>query len=177
MALSTLSAAAFAQGWWAVGIPLALLAGTVRETCPIWIAAWTLNPLALIGLLAPIARWIVVVPATTDPVTEQHAVLRHVRDHPVVSALEHHRGHWRSGWLLIAPFGACLAGLISPSLAVIVTLVLAFAQLLVATDLQRLLQTACGPILALSAVAVIPDRFLLLVVVLHAVWWRDPVTL
>ena len=177
MAVSTVAAACFAQGWWPAGIVIVMLASTIKESSAIWVAAWTLNPIALIGLVAPLVRMIVSKADPHDAVTDSVPVLQRVRDHPLVSSLEHHRGHWRSGWLLVAPFGACLAGLVRPSAAVVVTLVGVVAQLLLTTDLQRLMQTSAGPILALSAADVIPTEWLLLACVLHVVWWRDPVRL
>jgi hypothetical protein len=177
MAVSVLAAAALAFGWWPVGIVAVLVASCIKESSALWVAAWTMNPIALVGLLAPLVRAVTSKSDQNDPVTDGLPVLRRVRDHPVVSSLEHHRGHWRSGWLLVAPFGACLLGLIQPSWAVVVTLLAVVVQLLVTTDLQRLMQTSAGPVLALSAASVIPVQWLLLVCIVHAVWWREPVRL
>lgn len=65
----------------------------------------------------------------------------------------------------------CLAALVSPSWPVVLVLVVAYAQLLVATDTTRLVQTAAGPVVALAAAQTIPVEWLLLAVVVHAVWW------
>ncbi len=75
---------------------------------------------------------------------------------------------------MVAPWGVTLAALLDPTPALLVLLVLAYAQLLVATDSVRLYQSAAGPLMALGAVTVIPDRWLLIAVVVHVVWWRKP---
>jgi hypothetical protein len=38
----------------------------------------------------------------------------------------------------------------------------------------RLLHVAAGPAMAFAAVQVIPEQWLLLAVVLHVMWWRQP---
>lgn len=172
LAMGMVVAAVFSAGWWPLAIAAVLIAAAVKETTPIWVALWVWSPVPLVGLIAVAVAVIWKRPAL-DKVTAQPA-LRRVHDHPFRSSLEHHRGRWRDAWLMVAPWGVTLVALLDPTSALIVALVLAYAQLLVATDSVRLYQTAAGPLMALGAVAVIPDRWLLLAVVAHVMWWRTP---
>lgn len=76
---------------------------------------------------------------------------------------------------MVAPWGACLAALYRPSLQVVVALVLAYGLLVVVTDTVRIYQAVAGPVVALAAAEVIPPQWLLLAVVVHVVWWREPI--
>ncbi len=172
LALSLLAAGAFANGLPAVGILFALCAAATKESAPVWIALWVWSPWPLVALLAPAIAAVVRRPQM-DEVTALPQ-LRAVHDHPVRTALEAHRHQWRDGWVMVAPWGACLAGLIAPTPQVAATLAVAHTQLLVATDTVRLVATAVGPVLALAAAQVIPVPWLLLAVVLHVVWFRKP---
>ncbi len=75
---------------------------------------------------------------------------------------------------MVAPWGVCLAALYYPSWQTVVVLVLAYAQLLVATDTVRLYQTAAGPTVALAAATIIPTQWLPLALALHVCWWNNP---
>lgn len=172
LAAGMVAAAAFGAGWWPLAIAAVLVAAAIKETTPVWVALWVWSPVPLIGLLA-VAIAVAWRRPTLDRVTAQ-PVLRRVHEHPIRSSLEHHRGRWRDAWLMVAPWGVTLAALLDPTPALLVLLVLAYAQLLVATDSVRLYQSAAGPLMALGAVTVIPDRWLLIAVVVHVVWWRKP---
>lgn len=169
MALGALAAAFWVNGYEPIAVVVALQAAMVKESAPVWIALWCWSPVPLVALAAPVVAWFVRRPVM-DQVTSQR-VLRHVHDHPVRSSLEHHRGQWRDGWIMVAPWGACLAALVAPSWQVVAVLALAYLQLIVATDTTRLLHTAAGPVMALAAAQVIPVEWLLLAVVVHSVWW------
>lgn len=173
LALSLVAAGAFSAGWWPIAIVALIVATGFKETAPPIVALWCWSPLPLVGLVVVVLTALIRHPGM-DPVTAQNPVLRHVHDHPIRSAMEHHRGRWRDAWLMVAPWGVTLAALLDPSPALIVALIIAYAQLLVATDSVRLYQPVAGPLMALGAVTVIPDRWLLLAVVVHVVWWRRP---
>lgn len=171
-ALTLLGCALFTLGHpaqQAAGLLLLFAAAAIRETAPVWAALWLATPLPLIALIAPLIAHLV---RRTGP-DPLGARFQNIADHPVAAALEHHAGRWRDGWLLVAPWGACLAGLIDPTPMLIVTLIVAYGQLLVATDSVRLYQHAAGPVMAAAAAAVIPTRFLLLAAAVHVVWWRQ----
>lgn len=173
LAVAVCAVAAFEAGWWPLAVVLVVAAACIKESMPVWAALWAWHPLLLVGLAAPLVAQFVKRPAM-DPVTAQ-PVLRRVHDHPVRSALEHHRGQWRSAWHMVAPWGACVAALYAPTLRVGAVLAAAYAQLLVATDTVRLLHTAAGPAVAFAAVQVFPVEWLALVCAVHVVWWRPQV--
>jgi len=173
MALGVLSAAAFAQGWWPLGLAFAVLAATIRESAPVWIFLWVWNPIALAALAAPAFRWVLHRPHM-DEVTAGSGVLCQVHDHPVWQALVHQDGRWRDAYLVVVPWGVTIAALYRPSWQLGVLLAVTYAQLLVTTDYTRLLHTAAGPAMALGAAVVIPVEWLALAVLVHVVWWRPP---
>lgn len=156
-----------------LALVLVVFAALGKESMPVWVALWAWHPVFLIGLIAPVVRGLVVKPAM-DEVTA-HLNLREVHDHPFRSALQFHRGQWRDGWVMVAPWGVGVLALVDVSLPVVCCLVFAYLQLLVATDTVRLLHTAAGVPVALAAVETVPLVWLPLAVVVHIVWWRKPV--
>jgi hypothetical protein len=155
---------------WAAGMLLVAVASTMRETAPVWAAVWAWSPLPLVALIVPAVAWLVIKPGP-DPLG---AKFEEIAAHPVRAGLAFHSGRWRDGWLMVAPWGVCLAALVHPSPQLVVALVLAYGLLLVATDSVRLYQHAAGPVMAVAAAQVIPTGWLLLAVVVHVVWWRTP---
>ena len=172
LAVGLFAAGCFARGWWPAALVLALAAGSIKESYPLWIALWAWNPLALVALVGPVAVYLIRRPAM-DEVTAI-AQLREIHDHPFRSSLAHHRGRWRDAWLMVAPWGVGLAALVAPSPQLVATVGLAYAQLVGVTDTVRVYQFAAGPVVALAAAQVVPPQWLLLAVVLHVVWWRKP---
>ena len=170
MALGALAAANAATGQWWAAIPFVLLAGSVKESAPVFAALWAWSPIPLIGLAAPTIRALVAKPAV-DPVTALRH-LREIHDHPIRTALAARQ--WRDGWVMVAPWGVCLAALLNLSPWVIVTLAVAYLQLLVATDTVRLVHTAAAPVVAIAAVQVIPPQWWPVAVVAHVFWFRKP---
>lgn len=153
------------------GVAVLLIAASIRETTPVWAALTMWSPLPLIALAAPLVAAMVRKPSPTDPLG---GIFQDIADHPVRTALEHHAGQWRNGWLMVAPWGACLAALVGADWRLVVLLVVAYAQLVVATDTVRLIHHAAGPAMAAAAASVIPPQWLLLAVVLHVAWFRVP---
>ncbi len=172
LAVSLWAAAAFAHDLPVLGVAVAVLAVTIREQAPIWIALWAWTPWALLALIPSVAIALVRTPAI-DEVTALPA-LKRVHDHPVASAFEHRAGRWRDAWLFVAPWGATLAALVAPTPQVLATLALAPGQLLVAADTVRLLANAAGPVMALAATNVIPPAWWLPAVVVTVFFWRKP---
>jgi len=153
------------------GVAVLAVAASIRETVPVWAAltVWSLWP--LLALAVPAVAWVLIKPSKLDPLGEPFQT---IADHPFRTALEHHAGRWRDGWLMVAPWGVCLAGLVGADWRLILILAIAYLQLLVATDTVRLLQHAAGPALAAAAAQNIPPSWLLLAVVIHVVWFRAP---
>jgi hypothetical protein len=163
---------------WQADLPVAagvllVAAALGKESMPVWAALWAWHPIFLAGLLVPAVRGLVVKPQV-DEVTARDD-LRYVHDHPVRSALEAHRIQWRDGWVMVAPWGVGLLSLVDISLPVLLCVMVAYMQLLVATDTVRLLHTAAGVPVSLAAVEQIPVNWLWLAVAVHVVWWRRPV--
>lgn len=164
------SIALFEVGWWWLAVPVMFVAAGIRETAPVWAALWLWSPLPLVALAVPVVAQFAV-PTGRDPLGER---FQEIADHPIRTALAAHRGRWRDGWLMIAPWGTCLAALYAPTWPLVAVLVLAYTQLLVATDTVRLVQHAAGPAMAVAAAQVIPLEWLLPAVVVHVAWWRTP---
>jgi len=172
MAVGLLAAACWVHGWPVPAFVLTAAAAAMKESSPVWVALWCWSPWPLLALAVPAVSSLVRKPEL-DAVTAR-PLLRHVHDHPVRSALEHHAGRWRDAWLWVAPWGVTVAALVPPNVQTVVTLGVAHAQMLVATDTVRLLATTAGPVMALAAAQHIPVNWLLLAVVVNLVWWRKP---
>lgn len=152
------------------GVMVVALAAMVKETSPLFAALWCWSPWPLIAFVVVGVR-VLVAETGPDPLGPKFDA---IAAHPVRAALAAHAGRWRDGWLLVAPWGACLAALVGADWRLGVVLAVAYAQLVVATDSVRLYQHAAGPVMAAAAASVFPVAWLPLVVVLHVVWWRAP---
>lgn len=169
MALSIVAVAALQHGWWPLALVLVVVAASIKESAPVWAALWAWHPIMLVGIVVPLVVGLWRRPEV-DPITAQ-PVMREVHDHPVRTGLAAHAAQWRDGWVMVAPWGACLAALYAPSWQIAAVIIVAYLQLLVATDTVRLLHTAAGPALAVAAVQVLPVEWLPLACVAHVVWW------
>lgn len=162
-------AAVHADVWW-VAAALFGVAASVKESSPVWASLWLWSWVPLLALAVPMVV-ASIVSAGPDPTGPKG---QWIADHPIKSALMFHRGRWRDGWLLVAPWGATLAALVAPSWPLVVALAVAHLQLLVATDTVRIVAHAAGPVMALTAAQTIPAEWLLLACVLHVWWFRLP---
>lgn len=176
MALAALAAAGAVHGLWWVVLPAVYVAASIKETAPVWAALWAWNVYPLVGLIAPLFIAMSFRPAI-DEVTARPE-LREIHDYPIRSAVKYRTAldqpnmpWWRNGWVMVAPWGVCLAGLYRPGWPLLVVLAVAHMQLLVATDTARLLHTAAGPALAVAAATVIPVEWMLIAGVLHVFWF------
>lgn len=153
------------------GVGVLAVAACIRETVPVWAALtlWSVWP--LVALVVPAVTYVLRPAAKLDPLGEPFQT---ISEHPFRTALEHHAGQWRNGWLMVAPWGICLVALYAPDWRLIVVLVAAYAQLLIATDTVRLIHHAAGPAMAAAAAHVIPVEWLLLAVAVHVVWFWKP---
>lgn len=176
MAVSIVAVAALDAGWWPLAVVLVLVAGSIKETSPVFAALWGWHPVMLIGLLAPVIAAIFN-RSELDRITATGAngVLKHVHDHPVRSAWEHHQGKWRDP-RMVTQWGPGLAALYRPSWQVAAVIAAAYAQLIVATDMYRIIHTAAGPLLAIVAVQNIPIPWLGVAAAIAAVYWLHPET-
>jgi len=154
----------------AAGVIVVACAASVKESAPVWAALWAWCPWLLIGLAVPAVVSFVRKPGP-DPLGPR---FQEIADHPIRTALAAHRGRWRDAWLMVAPWGVCLAALVEPDWRLLVVLAIAHLQLLVATDTVRLVAHAAGPTMAVAAAQVIPAQWLVLACVAHVFWWRVP---
>lgn len=171
-ALTMCAALSFELGgpYWAVaGMVVVAVAACVRETSPVWCALCVWSPLPLVGLVAPLVRQLTS-RTGPDPLGPR---FDEIAAHPVRAALEAHRRQWRDGWVMVAPWGVCLAALYSPDWRLVVVLAVAYLQLVVATDTVRLLHHAAGPSMAVAAAQNIPTAWLFAACAVHVVWWRN----
>lgn len=169
-ALTIVGVAALEAGWWPAALPVLLLAATIKETSPVFAALWTLNPVALIALTAPAVRAVVAKPAPSP----LGAFFQNIADHPVRTAIPRHLPHLRDAWWFVAPFGATLIALYNPSWHLVLVLIVAHAQLVVATDHVRLVGHGAGPFLAVTAASHVGVEWAFVVFVAHWFWWRTP---
>lgn len=171
MALAAVSAAAAVHGWLWLAVAAAGIAAMIKESAPVWAALWAWSAWPLLALVVLAIPLSMARPAI-DEVTAKPD-LRRIHDHPIRTAIDYRRGYWRSGWVMVAPWGACLAALIAPTWQLVVVLVVAHLQLLVATDTVRLVHAAAGPAAAIAAAQVFPPSWLPLVAVLHVFWFWE----
>lgn len=169
MACALGSADLFIHHLWPLGLALALIAGCVRETSPIFAALFAWNPLALIGLAPVAVRHMQ--REGPDPLLSiappaDQAEHRFILDHPFAAARKYHSVDRVPRWKWVLPWGAALVALASPSPQLYLTLVVAYSQCLVATDTVRLYMWAFPVVLA-AATRAVPLRWLPFLVALQ----------
>ena len=147
LALAYGSAVAWTHGLWWIALGLILIAGCVKESAPVFGAAFCLSPWLLIGLLPVGCRWLM--RSGPDVLDAKNAW---ILEHPFRASWEFHRPLPPAVYVL--PWGVLLLGLVHPTAAVLVPLGLAMGSLLVATDTVRLYQWA-APALIVATVPII----------------------
>lgn len=155
---------------WYVGLPIAIVAGCMRETAPVFAAIYAWNPILLLGLVAPAARRLFFKPGD-----EPDARVRELIEHPFqtgfLSTLPHVRAHW-----MILFWGAGLACLFYPTWQLVVALAVAYAQILCAhvSGAQRLAFWA-APVVMLQA-SYAATHVLVVLLILTWFWpWREEI--
>jgi hypothetical protein len=166
MAWALASAIAVDHHWWPLGLLLALVAGCIKESAPVFSACYAWHPLALAGLAAPLVRRLVA------PVGEDVEGEPELARHPFRVARARHKGMWLDTRVMAAPWGVAVLAVLCTDLRVIpmlvVTLVLGYSQLLVATNTVRLYQWAAPPVI-LAAMLVIPGPWAIAALLVHLV--------
>ncbi len=166
LGLSVCSAALIHNGFVWPAVALAILSGCVKETSPIFAALFAWNPLLLIGLISPLIRK-AFCKAGSDVLDQANA---DILSHPFRAGREWHLKQLvERDKILFAPWGAALICLAIPSWQLAAVLIIAYAQLIVATDTVRLYQWA-APIVCISAVTVLPIQYSLLIIL--ATWFN-----
>jgi hypothetical protein len=151
-------------------VVVALLAGGCRESAPVFAALWAWSPWPLLGVLG--AGWWVKRPPPNDPSVPDF--MREVLGNPIKTVFERRKEAWLDPFLYLFPWGGALVGLAAGTWQVIVTMAVAYAQLIVATDNVRLFQWA-APVLVVAAVDVLPVHWMPLLFVLTLVQNRNSV--
>ena len=169
MAVALVGVGCLEAGVWPAALVFFVLAATIKESMPVWAALWVWSPLPLLALVAPAIRYWKVKPAVESKLGVEFTMIAR---HPVRTAWLAHQGRWRDGWLMVAPWGVCLVALVGLDWRVAVVIVVAYAQLLVATDTVRLVQVAAGPAVAAAAANVIPVEWIVPALIAHVMWWR-----
>lgn len=148
------------------GFVVLAFAAACRETAPVFAAlwAWSVWPLAL--LIVPALSH--VLHPRADKMNNPE--LDWITAHPVRAGIQYHLGRWRDAKLLLLPWGLCIFGLYDAGTWVLVVVLVAYAQLLVATDSVRLYQHGAGPVLALMAATIIPVPWVVIALAFHWLW-------
>jgi hypothetical protein len=161
MVLAIAAAAAWQDGLWPAAIALALCAGMVKESGPVFAAVYAWNPVLLVGLLAPAAR--AFVKSGPDVLDAENAW---ILAHPLRASWKYHKGLRPLPLVWVLPLGVLLCAAVEPSWQVAVAVLLAYGQCAVATDSARLYQW-CWPVLAVAVTDVTPRAWWLFLVIVH----------
>ena len=160
-----IAAVTAAQDVWWLQILLGVYAGSVSERAPLFAALWAWSPWPLVGLIAPALRY-----AFWRPGAEVPSLAGTYAANVLIKP-------WRIGlqrdWHdlgLIAPWGGLCTAIAWLDAQMAVTLLVAYAQLLVATDRSRLYQWA-APVLAISIAQHVDWRLCLLIALIT---WFNP---
>lgn len=164
LGLATLSAACWVNGWAVPALVLAVVAGAVKESAPVFAALFAWSPLLLIGMAAPLVIHLARARGP-DTLGEHHAW---ILAHPVAASCRYHAGYLTNlDPRLALPWGACVVALAAPSWQLAAVLAVAYGQLTVATDTVRLYQWA-APVVAVAAVTAVPPQWWPVLIVLTA---------
>ena len=151
------------SGHLAAGLAVCMVAGFVDYRVPVMVAAWTLQPGALLGLLPFFGLH-----ACTrkgPPLMHSDWILR-----PYATARDVCGRYLHDVREMVLPWGACLAGLLSASPALWLSLAVSYGQLLRGHDRVRLYGWA-APVLIVCALRVIPVQWLPVAVIFT---WFNP---
>jgi hypothetical protein len=164
MAWSLGAALLFQHHLWYLAVACSAVAGSIKETAPIFAACYAWNPICLLGLLAPLFRGITV-RAGDDPVGEE-SLLRS----PFRAGRLAHMDKWLDAAAMLGPWGAAVLAAFTTSYGItpmlVTTVALAYVQLAIATGTARLYQWAAPPVV-LGAMSVIPSKWAVGVLILH----------
>ena len=149
----------------AVGV--CLLGGCVSEKVPVLAAVFSLQPLLLVGLLAPLARRL---QASPGEINSQDA-LAWTLANPWKASRKAHAGQWRNPAVMLLPWGACLVVVLAvPSLWLVLALAVGYGQMLLVTDTTREYQML-APVVCVTAAMMIPEVWMVPVLLAH---WFNP---
>lgn len=148
---------------WPWNLLVACIGGFMRETTPIFAALYAWNPILLLALI-PIGIYSWLAPVGKDPLGREEW-----HRHPFKTSMKWHSGKWLDIQHMILPWGAGVFSLCFLSWQLVLTVVAAYAQLLVATDTSRLIVWA-APVVAMQ-LAHIDPFWMPVLVIAH---WFNP---
>ena len=159
--LATVSAALFVNDLVVPAVLVACVAGMVKESAPVFAALFAFTPWLLLALIPALVHIVMVKPGV-DVVVEPG--IEDTLRHPFRTGVRFHKAMVleRSEYL-IAPWGGLLIALTVIDVRLALCVVVAYGQLLLATDTVRLYQW-CAPLVIVYAVACVPAPWLLLLV-------------
>ena len=148
---AALAAAIVFPHCWPAALALTFVAGTIRETAPVWAAIYAWNPLLLIGLVPVAVRWC---QRQGDDVLDAENAW--ILAHPWQASKKYHAGRWLDPTLMVTPWGGLVAGLAGLDAQLGTALAVGYGQLAIATDSVRLFQWA-APVVAAACVHTLPS--------------------
>lgn len=161
LGLATVSAALFANDLVVPAVLVACVAGMVKESAPVFAALFAFTPWLLLALIPVLVRMVVVKPGVDVVVGPG---IEDTLRHPFRTGVRFHREMVLTrNVYLIAPWGGLLVALSVVDMRLALCVVVAYGQLLLATDTVRLYQW-CAPLVIVYAVACVPTSWLLLLV-------------
>lgn len=120
--------------------------GLASEKVPIFAALYAWDPtLLFVGAIPLVLIEFFIKPGKTDQMSREESL-----DHPFLTAQRFKAGAWFNPDLMLWPMGVALTSLFYPTWQLMATIVVAYAQLFVATDYARLYVWAV-PVMALQA--------------------------
>lgn len=148
---------------WPWNLIVCTVAAFGRETVPIFAAIYSWDPV-LLAALVPIGLWSLVAPKGPDQLGRDNWLA-----HPVENSMKFHKDAWRHIGVMLLPWGAGIMSLCFMSMQMFAACLVAYAQMIVATDSARLFVWA-APVVFLQLAQVDP-QWMGLLVVLH---WLNP---
>lgn len=166
LAWATAAATMTRLHWWPAALMVALGAGAIKESAPVFATCFALNPLPMIGLGVPLM--IRLLGRTGPDVFGDEDIL--IFSNPLRASMKAHAGLWTRPSVMLLPWGCGILGLAtlggSHWLLVLLTIGVSYSQLAIATDTVRLYQWA-SPAVALATAAVVPACLLPAALVVH----------
>ncbi len=164
MAWALISALFAFEGLWLLAVACSLVAGSAKESAPVFAAVYCWHPVVLLGLVGPLLRRCTA-RLCPDPEGDEE-----ILTHPFRAGWQAHSQWWRAPKVMFAPWGICLLAPLTDDahllMMLVVGVVLAYGQLLVAVDTVRLYQWA-APLAILCTVAALPVWALAVGLMIH----------
>lgn len=158
MFMVLLSGIAFQTGNILIGIILTGIGTMANEKVFIYSALLSWQPLALLGGIPLLVRYLASSPARDDSQGVKDRL-----DNPFKTAIQFHKGRY---FTMVLNWGLCILALNDLSLQLILVLLIAYGSIIFATDYTRLYQWGF-PVVVIATINQIPEMFLIPLLVLH----------